>query len=173
MLIPWISFWICAAMNSYIGSLVGIGACVLVPLFYYHHKKTLFDILSGALVGGFSIGMLIGMPYRIVMPLSYLSFGAMWTVTYFGKIPLTAHYSMNDYKGEDALENPLFIKTNRILTLIWGILYLLTSFWTYILMGTKMQSYIRVVNTILPIFMGIFTGWFQRWYPKKIARGEK
>ena len=57
--------------------------------------------------------------------------------------------------------------------LIWGILYLLTSFWTYILMGTKMQSYIRVVNTILPIFMGIFTGWFQRWYPKKIARGEK
>ncbi len=173
MLIPWISFWICAAMNSYIGSLVGIGACVLVPLFYYHHKKTLFDILSGALVGGFSIGMLIGMPYRIVMPLSYLSFGAMWTVTYFGKIPLTAHYSMNDYKGEDALENPLFIKTNRILTLIWGILYLLTSFWTYILMGTKMQSYIRVVNTILPFFMGIFTGWFQRWYPKKIARGEK
>ena len=109
---------------------------------------------------------------RIETPLSYLSFGVMWTVTCFSKIPLTAHYSMNGYNGEDALQNPLFMKTNWILTLMWGILYLLTPIWTYFIMGTKIKSYIGAVNSILPILMGIFTVWFEKWYPAKIARGK-
>lgn len=39
-------------------------------------------------------------------------------------LPLTAHYSANDYNGEKAFDNPLFIKTNRILTFMWGYLQL-------------------------------------------------
>lgn len=172
LLIPWMAFWIFAAINNYIGSFVSIGACVLVPLLFYQNKKTLYDTLSGALVSGFSMAVLLGAPFRIIMPLSYLSFGIMWTATCFVKIPLTAHYSMNQYNGEEALLNPLFMKTNRILTLMWGILYLLTSIWTYVLMGTGIKSYIGAVNSVVPIFMGIFTVWFQKWYPAKVARGK-
>lgn len=172
MLIPWMAFWIFASINSYAGSLVSIGVCALVSLIFYQNKKTLYDILSGAFVTGFSIAAILGVSERIVVPLSYLSFGIMWTVTCFGRIPLTAHYSMNDYNGEEALDNPLFFKTNWILTLMWGILYLITPVWTYIILGTKIAFLTGAVNSILPIFMGIFTVWFQKWYPAKLARGE-
>ncbi len=171
MLIPWMAFWICAAVNNEMGSLITIGVCVLVPLLFYQNKKTLYDILSGTLVGGFAVAVLLGVSVRIAIPLSYLAFGIMWTATCFGKIPLTAHYSMNGYNGEKALKNPLFVKTNWILTLLWGILYLLTPIWTYALMGTGVKSYIGALNSILPIFMGIFTAWFQKWYPMKVAGG--
>ena len=129
-------------------------------------------MLSGVLVTVFSIAAIMGISGRIVVPLSYLSFGIMWTATCFGKIPLTAHYSMNHYNGEDALKNPLFIKTNWILTLLWGILYLITPVWTYLILGTDIAPLTGAVNSILPIFMGIFTVWFQKWYPAKLAKGE-
>lgn len=172
MLIPWMVFWIAVAIDGFAGSFISIGACALIPLVYYRHKKTVFDVLTGALVTGFSVAVLLGAPEQIVMPLAYLAFGIMWTVTCFGKIPLTAHYSMNQYNGESALQNPLFLRTNWILTLMWGILYLLTPIWTYFLMGTKIGSFTGAVNSIMPIFMGIFTAWFQRWYPAKVARGK-
>ena len=172
MLIPWMTLWISVGINSKIGSFVSIGVCALVPLLFYHNKKTLYDILSAAFVSGFSMAVLLGASMRAVLPLSYLTFGVMWTLTCFGKIPLTAHYSMNGYNGEDALRNPLFMKTNRILTLMWGILYLATPVWTYFIMGTQMKSYIGAVNSVLPILMGIFTIWFEKWYPAKIARGQ-
>ena len=145
---------------------------MLVPLLFFQNKKTLYDILSGTLVSGFSMAVLLGAPIRLALPLSYLAFGVMWTATCFGEIPLTAHYSMNSYNGEDALKNPLFLKTNWILTLMWGILYLLTPIWTYVLMGTHIQPYIGAVNSVVPIFMGVFTVWFQKWYPAKVARGK-
>ncbi len=172
MLIPWMAFWIFVGISSDIGSFISIGACELVPLLFYQNKKTLYDVLSAAFVSGFAMAVLSGVSVRVILPLSYLAFGVMWTVTCFGKIPLTAHYSMNGYHGEDALRNPLFMKTNRILTLMWGVLYLLTPIWTYFLMGTGIKSYIGAVNSILPILMGVFTVWFQKWYPAKIAGGK-
>lgn len=171
MLIPWIVFWVAAPIDSFWGGLVCIGACVLVQLLFYRHKKTIYDYLTGVVAAGCSMAVLAGMPERIMVPLSYLAFGVMWTVSCFMKIPLTAHYSMNNYDGEKALENPLFLKTNRILTLLWGILYLLTPIWTYAIMGTNVGYLTGAVNSVLPIVMGIFTGWFQKWYPAKVARG--
>lgn len=172
LLIPWMTFWIAVGINRTVGSFVSIGVCALAPLLFYCNKKTLYDILSAAFVSGLSMAVLLGASDRAVLPLSYLIFGVMWTLTCFGKIPLTAHYSMNGYHGEDALKNPLFMKTNWILTLMWGILYLVTPIWTYFIMGTQMRTYIGAVNSILPIFMGIFTVWFEKWYPAKIAAGR-
>ncbi len=171
LLIPWIVFWVAAPINGYWGGLACIGACVLMQLLFYRHKKTIYDFLTGVVAVGCSITALLGVPERIVVPLSYLAFGMMWTASCFVKIPLTAHYSMNAYDGEKALENPLFMKTNRILTLMWGILYLLTPVWTYAMMGTDIGYLTGAVNSILPFALGIFTGWFQKWYPAKVARG--
>ena len=171
MLIPWIVFWVAVAINNFAGSLISIAVCAVVPLLFLRNRKTIYDILSGTLVTGMSIAVLVGISERIVIPLSYFAFGVMWIVTCLVKIPVTAHYSMNGYGGENALKNPLFIKTNRILTFMWGILYLLTPIWTYYIMGTRIGYLTGAVNSILPIGMGIFTAWFQKWYPAKVARG--
>lgn len=171
LLIPWTVFWVGASIHSFWGSLASIGACVLTPLVFFQNQKTFYDVLSGALVTCFSLAVLLGAPMRWVAPGSYLAFGLMWTVSCFRKIPLTAHYSMNDYGKESALANPLFVKTNRILTLAWGILYLLTPIWTYYLLSTGIGGWIGALNAILPLLMGGFTLWFQKWYPAKVAKG--
>lgn len=172
MLIPWIILWIAPAIHKQWGCLITLGVCALVPLFYYQNRKTFYDILTNTLVTNLSIIMLAGGSEKWLLPLSYLSFGFMWAVSCFGKVPLTANYSMNNYGGEDALQNALFLKTNRILTMLWGILYLITSIFTWFLMRTPISSLVGLINCILPIFMGIFTVWFQKWYPAKVAGGK-
>lgn len=171
LLMPWITFWIAAAIDGFYGALVSIAACVLVPLAFYRNRKTIYDTLSGVLVTACAMVLLLGASARVVLPLSYLCFGILWTVSCFLKVPLTAHYSMNDYNGEEALKNPLFMKTNRILTACWGVLYLLTPIWTYFILGTAVSTWTGAINSVLPMLMGLFTAWFQKWYPAKIARG--
>lgn len=171
LLIPWIVFWAGASIHAFWGSLASLAACVLIPLVFYRNKKTFYDVLSGGLVTCFSTAVLLGAPIRLIVPFAYLAFGIMWTATCLCKIPLTAHYSMNDYNGESALSNPIFVKTNRILTFVWGALYLITPIWTYFILGTGIGGWIGAINSILPLFMGAFTAWFQKWYPQKIARG--
>lgn len=173
MLIPWIVFWVATSISRQPGCLLSVAACALVPLVYYRHRKTWYDVLSGALVTGFSVAMLAGVSEKQMLPVSYLAFGVMWLASCPGKrVPLTAHYSMNSYGGEDALQNPLFIKTNRILTMLWGILYLATAVFSLFLMQSAVSSLSGVINSVLPALMGIFTVWFQRWYPARVARGK-
>ena len=172
MLIPWITFWVSAAIDGFYGGLLSMAVCAAVPLLYHKNRKTVYDSLSGLLVTLCAGALLLGVDIRIVLPLSYLCFGVMWSVSSLGRLPLTAHYSMNDYGGEGMLSNPLFIKTNRILTACWGILYLLTPVWTWFLMGTPLASYTGAINSVLPMAMGAFTAWFQKWYPAKFAAGK-
>lgn len=169
-LIPWITFWIAASIDSYVGSFISIGVCALMGLLFFRFRKTIYDVISDTAVVGFSItALLLPESVRFVLPGSYLAFGIMWILSCLTKIPLTAWYSMNSYNGESALKNPLFVQTNRILTLAWGILYIITSVWTFFLMGTPVSPYLAIINNVMPILMGIFTKWFQNWYPAHYA----
>ena len=171
LLIPWIVFWVVASIDGFWGSLISVTVCVLLPVLMHRTKATLYDQISGLGVGACSVALLAGASPILVVPLSYLLFGLMWTVSCFLKVPLTAHYSKNSYNGEVALRNPIFMKTNRILTAAWGVLYLVTPIWTYFIMQTDAASYVGAINSVLPALMGVFTAWFQKWYPGHIARG--
>ena len=171
LLIPWIVFWVVASIDGFWGSLVSVAVCVLLPVLMHRTKATLYDQVSGLGVGACSVALLAGASPILVIPVSYLLFGLMWTVSCFLKVPLTAHYSKNSYNGEAALHNPIFMRTNRILTAAWGVLYLVTPIWTYFIMQTDAASYVGAINSILPALMGVFTAWFQKWYPRHIARG--
>ena len=171
LLIPWIVFWVVASIDGFWGSLVSVAVCVLLPVLMHRTKATLYDQVSGLGVGACSVALLAGALPILVVPVSYLLFGLMWTVSCFLKVPLTAHYSKNSYNGEAALHNPIFMITNRILTAAWGVLYLVTPIWTYFIMQTDAASYVGAINSVLPALMGVFTAWFQKWYPRHIARG--
>lgn len=171
VLLTWIVFWVAVSIQSFWGGFISIIACGLTYLLFLKNKKTIYDVVSNLLVSTYAALLLIFDKVEILLPLSYLTFGLMWTISCFTKIPLTAHYSANDYNGDAALQNPLFIKTNRILTLMWGVLYIITAIMAYYLMQTNLRTYLGILCNISPIFMGIFTGWFQKWYPAKVARG--
>lgn len=172
MLIPWIVFWVAAGIDRFYGSLLAIVICCAMPLLFLLNRKTIYDGISSVLVGIFAVLTICpAEPPYWVMPISYLAFGAMWGISAFFKIPLSAEYSMNDYGGDEAMKNPIFIKTNRILTAAWGVLYLVSPVVTYFILPASVRSYAQIGNYILPALMGIFTAWFQRWYPKHVARG--
>lgn len=117
--------------------------------------------------------LLDALPLTLLLPASYLLFGLMWGVTVFLPMPLTAYYSMNGYGGETALQNPLFMRTNRILTACWAVLYLLTPVWTWYLLQTPVSYLTGALNSVLPMLLGAFTAWFQRWYPAHYAASKK
>ena len=171
LLIPWIVFWIAASIDGFWGSLASVAVCALLPVLMHRAKATLYDQISGLGVGACSVALLAGAPPILVIPASYLLFGLIWTLSCFTKVPLTAHYSKNSYNGDAALRNPIFMRTNRILTAVWGILYLVTPVWTYFIMQTDAASLVGAINSVLPALMGVFTAWFQKWYPRHIARG--
>lgn len=171
LLIPWIVFWVAASIDSFWGSLVSMAVCVLLPVLMHRTKVTLYDQISALGVGACSVALLAGAPPLLMIPASYLLFGLIWTLSCFTKVPLTAHYSKNSYNGDAALRNPIFMRTNRILTAAWGILYLVTPIWTYFIMQTDAASLVGAINSVLPALMGVFTAWFQKWYPRHIARG--
>jgi len=170
LLFPWITIWTAIAINSLVGSAVSIVAAAILPLLWLVFKPVVFERISVPIIAGFSLVVLLGADARIIVPASYLAFGMMWLIGAFTKIPLTAHYSADNYGGDKAFANPLFIQTNRILTAAWGVLYLVTPIWTYILMGTSISAYTGLINSLCPALMGMFTAWFQKWYPAWWAR---
>lgn len=170
LLLPWMAFWIgTPMMDAFTAALVSIGVSVLLPVVFVKFRLLTFDSISIASVAVCSILLLLGIDLAYVLPLSYLLFGLLWTVCGFQKTPLTAHYSVNSYTG-NMMDNPIFIKTNRILTLAWGVLYLAMTVWTVILINMGYE-WIATVNSVLPSAMGIFTVWFQNWYPARVIRG--
>lgn len=172
LLIPWIAFWVGGAIDSFAGVLAVICVTAAAALLFRNNEKTVYDYLSSAAVTAFSVALVATENTLVILPLSYLAFGLMWSLSCLTKIPLTAHYSKNSYNGDDALKNPLFVRTNLILTLAWGVLYVLTAVWTFFLIKGGLSGYTAIINNILPILMGIFTGWFQNWYPAHFAKGK-
>jgi multimeric flavodoxin WrbA len=172
MLLAWIFFWVAAPIDSFYGSIISIIACAVLPVIFFHNRRTVYDVVSCAAVTGFSLLLMLGTSSLFLIPFSYFAFGLMWSVSTFFRIPLTAEYSKNGYGGDKALENPMFMKTNRILTAVWGVFYMITPIWTYFIMRTEAGYLTGAVNSALPILLGVFTAWFQKWYPAKIAEGR-
>ena len=170
MLLPWMTIWIALSIQARTGACIGLAVCGLLPFAFLKYRMTVFEPCSMLAVGSICVLTLLdALPLTVLLPVSYLLFGLMWGVTVFRPLPLTAHYSMNVYGGETALQNPLFLRTNRILTACWAVLYLLTPIWTWQLMQTSVSYLTGAFNSVLPILLGIFTAWFQRWYPAHYA----
>ncbi|MDR2771180.1 MAG: hypothetical protein LBB57_03985 [Clostridiales Family XIII bacterium] len=171
LLIPWMTIWIAVAINDTFGASAGIIAAAAVSILQLFFRPVSYEYISIAAVAGLSPAMLLGADARIVLPASYAAFGLMWCASAFMKIPLTACYSAGHYGGEKAFDNLLFLRTNRILTAAWGLLYIVTPIWTYPLLGTDLSAYTGLINSVCPILMGVFTVWFQKWYPARFAAG--
>ena len=169
MLAPWITIWVLLAIHPVWGGVAGILAAAALPLAFVKWKSTVFEGITAVTVAGISLLALFGCSVTWLLPVSYLLFGLMWLGTVFCKLPLSAHYSLNSYRGELEWENPLFVHTNRILTACWGAMYLGTAVWTYFLLLTPYAPWTGAVNSLFPALWGAFTVWFSKWYPAHYA----
>lgn len=171
LLYPWIMIWIMIGINPKYAGIIGILSSIgILGFFQERFKLTIYDRLTGILVSALGMLLLLKVNFASIMLLSYFLFGLMWSLSCLTKKSLTAHYSGDNSKLD---ENPIFLKTNKILTLAWGILYLITPIWTYYLITFPATiKYTGLINSMLPFFMMRFTNWFKVWYPKKVMLGN-
>lgn len=156
-------------INPLYGVAVTIVISMSLPLLAQKNKITIYDYVSALAV--FIIGAmgLLGVSIELLFPTSFLAVGLMWVCSCFTKIPLTALYSCNDFGGKVSYSNPLFIRINRILTSAWGCLFTFQGVLSFLVLGSDLPMFLILFNEIAPIFMGIFTIWFIKWYPAYYA----
>jgi len=100
--------------------------------------------------------------------LGYLTLAGIWLGTLAAERPFTAEYSKWSYPP--ALWNlPVFLRTNAIITTVWGWVYLLMAVLALAGHARPDQALLwTVARNLLLIPAFAFTAWFQKWYP---ARG--
>lgn len=171
LIIPWCTLWMLMPFSASLGGSAAVLSAAFLALASRRWELTLYDGLTGVFAGLLGLLALHHAALGLLVPLSYLIFGLLWLFSCLSPVPLSAHYSKENYHREAALQNPVFMKTNRILTCLWGLLYLLSAAWTFMIMRSSTPVLAALINTLCPLVMGLFTVWFEKWYPAKIARG--
>ncbi len=168
-LLPFTALWMAWGISPEKGPWITLFLCAAMPLWSLIRQFTRYDVMAVSCVSLLSaLALALGntVPFQVM---SYLAFGLMWLLSVFTKEPLCAAYVKYNYGGEDALQNPLFMNTNRILAALWGILYVVLAG----LNGIFGPESMAVVNYAAPAAAGIFTGWFEKWHPAHVAAGKK
>ena len=160
MLIPWIAFWIAVSIAPKVGALITLIVVAGIPFIMRNHEFVIWDQLSMIAVAVLSAAANVTGNGDIPTNIGYLVFGLFWLLSCLTKEPLCAAYVKYNYGGESAHQNPLFMKTNYILAAAWGLLYVLTAVWTFLLRRAGFGNLLIIVNNLIPILMGFFTMWF-------------
>ena len=170
---PWIIFWTATSFDSRIGAMIVLLVTALMPLIMRNVKFTIWDRISFALVGVLSVGIFMGGNggFNLIVDLGILAFGLMWLVSCIIKDPLCAAYVKYGYGGDIAYNNPLFMKTNYFGCML-GCYVRINCNLELACSSKWSRQYFDCCKQLVPICMGLFTAWFQKWYPAKMASGK-
>lgn len=171
MLFAWIALWVAVSVEPRMGALITLAVCSLLPLITERYELCRYDRLSFALVAGLAIYAVVTGNGFVAVNAGYLVFGLLWLGSCLTKEPLCAAYVKYSY-GKDALQNPIFMRTNYILAAAWGLVYVVIAIVSYYLSGKVPALVLSIVVQAMPILMGLFTAWFQNWYPSRVAAGK-
>jgi len=170
LLLPFLVLWVLLPIFGNVGAFTAVMISACIPFFTKFFRLSPYDTIGAFFVSALSVVFLAGVSSVIVVTGSYLLFSSLWLVSIFYRIPLCAWYSSNNFGGDNAFDNPLFIRTNRIITVVWGTLYLFVGGFTWFFMQTGFAPFIGLINSIAPAVAGIFTLIFAKWYPAQYAR---
>lgn len=171
LLAPFLCLWVFITINPVLAGSLAVLMTALTALMYRWFSPTPYEKAGNLLCAAIGITAMLR-PDIIWLPaLPSFAFGTLWLVSVFQKIPLCAYYSSSSYGGEKAFENPLFMRTNRIIAVPWGISNLLLGLCTFFVVGTPFAPYWGLISNLPTIILGVFTVWFVGWYPAKVARG--
>ena len=171
MLFAWIALWVAVSVEPRMGALITLAVCSLLPLITERYELCRYDRLSFALVAGLAVYAVVTGNGFVAVNAGYLVFGLLWLGSCLTKEPLCAAYVKYSY-GKDALQNPIFMRTNYILAAAWGLVYIVIAAVSYYLSGKVPALALSIVVQAMPILMGLFTAWFQNWYPARVAAGK-
>jgi multimeric flavodoxin WrbA len=172
-ILPWTAFWTAVPLSPDFGIYIALVVTAAVPLFSVAKTLTVYDAASVFCVAVLSVLTLAECNVPVLVTLSYGLFGLLWIISAGTRIPLSAWYSSNKYGGDAAFHNPLFLLTNKIITIGWGGIYLVSCVWVWAIMHSYYYQLAGLVNMICPLVMGIFTAIFSKRFPAYYARKLK
>lgn len=175
--IPWIVHWSTIDIPD-LSPWVSIGIPLLLGALLWGYRRSYgwsVWIETGAPVYFTVAGLvtLLGSDFFIAYGhvVANLAMCGIWMSSLGTQVPLTAQYSK--WKLPSVLwTEPVFIRTNAVLTAFWAGVFILMA--ATALIGdydpANRSAWILGRNVLMiPAF--IFTGWFQNWYPIKMATG--
>jgi len=168
---PWIAYWIISHIPALSpGIKLGIPLLLSSVLWAYRRAFGSPTWMDSGTPLYFALAWLVtlsGYGFFDVygLALGELVLAGLWFGTLATDTPLTAEYSK--WKWDPALwTNKVFIKTNAIITAVWGSVFLAQSAVALLGQFDPGIGVLRIVLAhilLIPAF--IFTAWFQRWYP--------
>jgi putative NADPH-quinone reductase/putative sterol carrier protein len=168
--LPWTAFWTAVPLSPDLGVHIALVVTAALPVFSVVKKLTVYDTISVFCVAVLSVFTLAGCNLPVLVTLSYGLFGLLWVFSTGQRIPLSAWYSSDKYGGDAAFNNPLFILTNKIISMVWGAVYLVSCTWVWAIMRSYYFQLTGLVNMVCPLAAGIFTAFFSRRFPAFYAR---
>ncbi|MCX8066935.1 MAG: SCP2 sterol-binding domain-containing protein, partial [Anaerolineae bacterium] len=169
--IPWIAHWATMDIPG-LSPWVSLGIPLLVGTLIWGYRRlfarpTWMETgtpLYFALAG---LATFLGSPFFADYGdvLGYLALAGIWLGTLAAERPLTAEYSKWSYPP--ALWSlPIFLRTNAIITTVWGWVYLLMAVLALAGHARPEQALLwMVVRNLLLVPAFAFTAWIQKWYP--------
>lgn len=169
--VPWIVHWLTIDNHS-LSTLVKLGIPLLLGALLWGYRRTfgrptwmetgtpVYFALAGLVT---LLGNGFFTTYGDVVDSLVLS--GMWMGTLATSMPLTGDYSKWHY--HPALwANHVFIKTNAIITAVWGGIYLLQAVMALAGHFAPAQAFQwMLARHMLLIPAIVFTIWFHKWYP--------
>lgn len=174
IMIPWMTCFVLAGVNPLWGAVVPLLISGILCALKKGSELAYFDKTT---LMFFSLLTLVTIPGSIVdngVTLAFLaSVGlfVIWIASSFKTVPLTADYT-HFFNGKNALKNGLFLKTNRILTVLWALLFLVQGGSALWLNTTSLANFAAIIPQLLLIPGFAFTIWFVKWYPAYCAKPE-
>jgi putative sterol carrier protein len=168
-ILTWAAFWTAVPLSPDFGVYIALVLAAAAPLFSCIRKLTVYDTVSVFCVVALGVLTLAEFNLPLLVTFSYGLFGALWVFSAATRIPLSAWYSSDRY-GRDAFTNPLFILTNRIISIGWGGMYIISCTWVWAIMHSYYYQLAGLVNMVCPLAMGIFTAFFAERFPAFYVR---
>jgi len=174
MFIPWIISWI---NMGRIGLFYGLWlpfiiATGIVIVKKIYKEVTYFEQMS-FLYFGFLLMLNLSGTDVLTAKLSVANYFVMafiWVASLLSGKALTCDYSKFDVAG-NLEENLIFRKTNDILTLFWGLIFVLQGVLVIFLRSHNMENLSPLVYILIIVALK-FTKWFASGYPRYLAGGS-
>lgn len=167
LFLPWLFFWITINFNNHIAGIYPLLILGILPFILEKYKLSLYDKISMFFASIFGILSLAELMLEKLYFLSFLLMGSIWLFSMLKKYPLTAEYSINRFKDTEIKDNFIFLKTNKILTLMWGVVYYLLAF----LFLLPLNSFEKLlINPLIPVLVLLFTNYFANTYPNFLMK---
>ncbi|NCC41301.1 MAG: hypothetical protein EOM21_18095 [Gammaproteobacteria bacterium] len=166
---PWLAFLVIAHDSLFrlqLGLGVALALSVILGLTGIHRGVILW---AGLIFFTFASIAVIGFQHRwTIQHMGVLASGMLATATWLSVLirkPFTLDYA-RAHTDPSLWNDPVFLRTNRILTSAWGVIFTLNA----LLAVGKMQSYLlepwqyEIITYVLLVSGAVLTS----WYPKRV-----